>query len=195
MYLLQTVADQTWLQGIIHEPIALIILGIIVILFIIVWRVAPKFVDKHAEFKILEINKKYEQINNETNSVVHNISDRFSTVETYIENNKRNIEEIKSEVHQLRNEMKQNNKAVLRLQIFDDSLDDYSRLEAGIEYFKLGGNGKGKAKILEIATNNPEAWDVICRNSKIIHEFVPNYFEDSVNDINRLLDYKQRHLN
>ena len=193
MYPLQIAIDnQTWLNGIIYEPLALIILGIIIILILIIWRIAPNFIEKKTELKILEINKNSENINYETNCIVNNISDRFNDFEKYINDNKINIFELKDDVKILRNEVKQNNKAVFRLQIFDTNLDDYSRLEAGIEYLRLGGNGKGKAKIIEVANNNPDAWDTVCRNNEGINDLIPNYFENSINDINKLLGYKQK---
>jgi len=83
--------------------------------------------------------------------------------------------------------------AVLRLELFDDKLDVYSRMEAGLNYLKLGGNGKGKNKTMELAAENPDAWDTVMRNTDTIDED-PDYFSNSVKDINKLIEYKQRQL-
>ena len=83
---------------------------------------------------------------------------------------------------------------VARIQLFDKNLDVYSRLDAGIEYMRYAGNGKAKNELLDLANNNPDAWDTVCRNNEALKNLNSNYFEDSMSDINKLLDHKQKVL-
>jgi len=172
-------ADYSWLATM--EIFSLIALLAFIILGIIAWRVLPKIIDKRHEMKIKEHDKNYEAVQDENNRILNNIVGKFDNMAASINN--------------ILKEQKRQSKDILRLQIFDKNLDDYSRLEAGIDYMRLGGNSKAKTQILELAKDNPEAWDAVCRNNEDIQELNPNYFEDSVNDINRLLGYKQKLLN
>ena len=107
---------------------------------------------------------------------------------------KKDVESFRNFSSDIRKEMLQQSKNILRLQIFDENADDYSRLEAGIEYMRLGGNHKAKNKIFEIAKNNPEAWDVVYRNNIHPEEIDSDFFKNSINSVNKLINYKQNVL-
>jgi hypothetical protein len=185
VYLLQAF-DINGLAPFASEPIALIILGVFVVLGLICWKVLPKFIDKKAETKMNEHDKLYNSVQEENKAILENISNRFTIVEECIEKKKKKIEQIQINLDEFKKEQLNQSRNILRMAIFDESQDIYSRLEAGCNYIKRGGNNKAREKFIELGIHNPEAFDRVINKQEEYHQD-PEYFKNTVYQINNLI--------
>jgi hypothetical protein len=119
----------------------------------------------------------------EVKQIVENYDNRFESLETSSREILKVVDEIQTSVKDLIESQEKYRLSVLRLNVWDEKLDIWSRLEAGIEYLKLGGNHKTKDKLKLLALNNQEAWNTVLHNDPEIID--PDYLENCIRDINR----------
>jgi len=176
----QTTGD---FSNIFVDPFFYISTCLTLLLGLVVWKIGVPYLTHRRELRLLEMGKgdvilqeKFEK----------EIGDKIKKIEQRLVPN----DQIFNDLEKIRSSIKIFSLHMYRSQLNDNTLDIYTRLEAGVFYMKNGGNGKGKAKTLELAKDNPEAWDTICRNHKDVMKLPDNFFEDSIRDINKLLDYK-----
>jgi hypothetical protein len=143
------------LSGFAGVELALIILAIVAIILIFV--LGPKYLDRRYKFKMAELNKDNQALENETNALVKEVSARLSRIEENgIETNNRLavVEREKIDTKMLARD-------ILRLNLRMETNDMATRMEAARDYLKLGGNGDSLQIVKSMVLKNPELWNYI----------------------------------
>jgi hypothetical protein len=150
--------------------LVLIILAVVAIIFIFV--LGPKILDKRYKYKMLELNKDNQALQNETNSLVKEVSARLNRIEENgIETNNRlaAVEREKVNVKMLARDIMRTN---LRMK----ENDMPTRMEAARDYLKLGGNGNSLEVIKSMVLKEPEMWNYI------INQDTKNYTSEEMKE-------------
>jgi len=162
-----------------------VIIGAVFILK--VW-IPRKLVLQHEDVKYIK------GIVEETQALENNNALRFERLEENIARNTIHLKEIAVEstttlerLQEIKEEYKEDysniNKNVLRLMVSDKSLDIYSKIKAGLDYIRMGGNNTTRDALMKLAIKNPDAWNSVLNQTKEYHESQA-YFNDTVNRIN-----------
>jgi hypothetical protein len=160
-----------------------IIVIAVVVGFIIFLKVLLPRMIKKSESKIHNELISFQDLVVEVKQIVENYDNRFEKLEETSTVRLKLVDDLQTSINNLSEGQRRNRLSILRLNVWDEKLDIWSRLEAGIEYLKLGGNHKTKDKLKELALHNPDAWNTILHNSPDVVD--PNYLENSIKDINR----------
>jgi hypothetical protein len=133
--------------------LVLVILALVAIIFIFV--LGPKILDKRYKYKMAELNKENQALQNETNALVKEVSARLNRIEENgIETNNR-LAVVESE----KVNTKMLARDILRLNLRMESNDTATRMEAARDYLKLGGNGESLDVIKSLVLKNPDLWN------------------------------------
>jgi hypothetical protein len=141
--------------------LVLIILSIVAIIFIFV--LGPKILDKRYKYKMAELNKENQTLQNETNSLVKEVSARLNRIEENgIETNNRLAAVEKEKVN-----TKMLARDILRLNLRMETNELPFRMEAARDYLKLGGNGESLEIIKSLVLKDRALWNyILAQDSK-----------------------------
>jgi hypothetical protein len=177
------------LSGFAGVELALIILAIVAIILIFV--LGPKYLDKRYKFKLAELNKDNQALENETNALVKEVSARLNRIEENgIETNNRlaAVEREKVNVKMLARD-------IMRINLRMKENDMPTRMEAARDYLKLGGNGNSLEVIKSMVLKEPDTWNYIINQDtkNYTSEEMKEYYHGALKEIEvKCLDIHKR---
>jgi septal ring factor EnvC (AmiA/AmiB activator) len=179
----------------------IILVAVLVIAFIIIKLVVPHLISKSEQKQQAEI-KSYKTLIEEVKAITESTNKSFGQFEDGLRKAQFEIAEVSIQIKEsnikseqlirtteqqfekLIVDLNENKKDLARLQVWDDRLDIWTRLDAGIAYLKAGGNHKTKQLIQRLAVENHEAWESVVNNSTEYYQH-PTYFDESISWINK----------
>jgi cell division protein FtsL len=129
--------------------LAMFVLGIVIVLIILVWKVVPKWVQKRSEITALKIQRDFSQTENENNMLLKSHNDRFDKIERILDNISKNNNYLETRLN------------TLKSLIYNDNVPIVERLECFNDYIKLGGNGNCRKFCAKLILANQSVWDSI----------------------------------
>jgi hypothetical protein len=160
----------------------IIVIAVVVGFIIFLKVLLPKMI-KISETKMHNELMTFQDLVVEVKQIVENYDNRFENLENSSRERLKFADDVQTSINNLMEGQRKNRLSILRLNVWDEKLDIWSRLEAGVEYLKLGGNHKTKDKLKELALHNPDTWNIVLHNNPDIVD--PDYLENSIKDINR----------
>lgn len=130
--------DTNFIAAFANNPLTLSILMIAAIIVVVIWKVSPFFKD------ILE----------KMDSGNKDLADRITTVIAS------DAEQAKT-INDMSEHIRLNTLDVLRITVYNESVDPEDRLVAAKRYFVRGGNGKVASYVKRLIDQYPEQWKTI----------------------------------